>query len=286
MKDYFQLMKETMDLRGYAQSTKTCYFGHLRRFSDFINKDLAECDYDDVRAFLLHAINTRKLSCQYINSAYSAIKFFYQSALRREWNIHYVPRLKRKSTLPEILTTEEVELILSYVGNKKHRVILSTVYSAGLRVGEVACLKIADIDSPNMRIHIRQAKGCKDRTTLLSERLLILLREYWKEYRPKEWLFPGFPSTQHLSKKTIQVAFSDALKKSGITKKVSVHSLRHAFATHSLNQGASILQIKDLLGHSNIQSTMIYLHLTDSQLFSLKSPFDRAKESKEDKDNA
>ncbi len=177
-----------------------------------------------------------------------------------------------------------MEQILSSVENVKHRAILSTVYSGGLRVSEVACLKITDIDSPNMRIHIQQSKGNKDRTTLLAERTLVLLWQYWKEYKPKEWLFPGVPCTQPLSTKTIQVAFKDAVKKCGITKKVSVHALRHSFATHSLNQGASPLQIKELLGHANIQSTMVYLHLTDSQLFSLKSPFDKPKKPKEDTD--
>lgn len=275
MIDYLKQMNDAMELRGFATSTKKTYLGHIRRFAEFTKRHPATCGYEDVRTFLLHAITVKKFSSEYVNSAYGAIKFFYQSTLCREWNMHQVPRGKRKTFLPTILTPQEVELLLGSIRNLKHKAILSTIYSAGLRVSEAAHLKLSDIDSANMRIFIRQAKGFKDRYSLLSSRNLLLLREYWKEYRPKEWLFPGVPDTQSISTRTIQSTFHDAVKFCGISKKVTVHSLRHSFATHSLNQGASLLQIKELLGHGDIQTTTKYLHLTHAQVLGIKSPFDQ-----------
>lgn len=275
MIDYLKQMNDAMELRGFATSTKKTYLGHIRRFAEFTKRHPATCGYEDVRIFLLHAITVKKFSSEYVNSAYGAIKFFYQSTLCREWNMYQVPRGKRKTFLPTILTPQEVELLLGSIRNLKHKAILSTIYSAGLRVSEAAHLKLSDIDSSNMRIFIRQAKGFKDRYSLLSNRNLLLLREYWKEYRPKEWLFPGVPDTQSISTRTIQSTFHDAVKSCGISKKVTVHSLRHSFATHSLNQGASLLQIKELLGHGDIHTTTKYLHLTHAQVLGIKSPFDQ-----------
>lgn len=263
-----------MELRGFSESTKKIYLGHLRRFAEFSNKHPEACGYEDVRAFLYHVITVKKFSSQYVNSAYGAIKFFYQSALCREWNMLHVPRCKKKSFLPAILSPEEVELILASISNLKHKAILATIYSAGLRVSEAAHLKVSDIDSSNMRILIRQAKGFKDRNTLLSQRNLLLLRNYWRQYRPKSWLFPGVPDSNPISVRTIQTVFHETVLACGITKKVSVHSMRHSFATHMLNNGASILQIKELLGHSDSETTVKYLHLTNAQILGIGSPFD------------
>ena len=274
MQDYLQLMTTAMELKGFAKSTQKTYLAHIRHFAEFSGKHPAAAGYDDVRAFLHHAISQRKLSSAYVNSAYGAIKFFFQSALCREWNMLHVPRMKKKHSLPVILSLQEVFRIISSTKNLKHKAILSTVYSAGLRVSEAAHLKVSDIDSSQMRIFVRQAKGNKDRYSLLSERNLLLLREYWKVYRPKLWLFPGLPDSKPISARTIQAVFHDALVSAGIDKDVSVHSLRHCFATHLLNNGASILQIKDLLGHTDIQTTSIYLHLSNAQILGLKSPLD------------
>jgi site-specific recombinase XerD len=274
MHDCLEKMSAAMELRGFSQSTKKTYLGHIRRFAQFTQKHPAACGYEDVRAFLLHAITVKKFSSEYVNSAYGAIKFFYQSALCREWNMLHVPRGKRRSFLPVVLTPKEVELILGSIKNLKHKTILSTIYSAGLRVSEAAHLKLSDIDSTNMRIFINQAKGFKDRYSILSQRNLLLLRDYWRQYRPKSWLFPGVPDSNPISVRTIQTTFHEAVRACGITKDVSVHSLRHSFATHTLNNGASILQIKELLGHGDIQTTTKYLHLTNAQVLGLISPFD------------
>lgn len=274
MQDFAHSMTVAMELRGFAKSTQRTYLAHMKRFSEFCDKHPASVGYDEVRAFLHHAIAVRKLSSAYVNSAYGAIKFYFQSVLCREWNMLHVPRVKKKSLLPTILTQQEVHEIIDATSNLKHKAILSTIYSAGLRVSETAHLRVSDIHSENMRILIRQAKGNKDRYSLLSENNLLLLRQYWREYRPNLWLFPGIPDQKPIAARTIQEIFKKARIAAGISKEVSVHTLRHCFATHLLNHGASILQIKELLGHSDIQTTSMYLHLTHAQVLGLKSPFD------------
>jgi integrase/recombinase XerD len=272
--DAQQAMIVTMELRGFAKSTQRIYLAHMKRFTDFCGKPPADADYDEVRSFLYHAITVRKFSSSYVNSAYGAIKFYYQSVLCREWNMLHIPRVKKKSSLPVVLTPQEVHRILYATTNLKHQSILSTIYSAGLRVSEAAHLHVSDIQSATMRIWIRQAKGSKDRYSILSEKNLHLLRQYWKQDRPSLWLFPGVPDTKPLAVRTIQAIFKQALQDAGVLKNASVHTLRHSFATHLLNQGASILQIKELLGHESIQTTSKYLHLTHAQVLGLKSPLD------------
>lgn len=274
MQDVIQSMTTFMELRGFAKSTQRTYLAHIRRFHEFCGKPPASVGYEEVRAFLHHAIKTRKRSAEYVNSAYSAIKFLYQSVLQREWNMLHVPRVKKSFKLPTILTPQEVFRIINATPNLKHKAILSTVYSAGLRVSEAAHLQISDIHSHNMRILIRQAKGNKDRYTLLAEKNLLLLRQYWKEYRPNHWLFPGTSDAKPIAIRSIQEMFKKSRIAAGISNKVSIHTLRHCFATHLLNEGASILQIKELLGHADIQSTSVYLHLSHAQVLGLKSPFD------------
>jgi integrase/recombinase XerD len=275
MQDFIQSMRTSMELKGFARSTQKTYLAHIQRYADYCGgKHPASTGYDEVRSFLHHAITVKKLSSSYINSAYGAIKFYFQTVLCREWNMLHIPRVKKKATLPTILTSEEVFRIINATSNLKHKAILSTIYSAGLRVSEAAHLKISDIHSANMRIFIRQAKGNKDRYTILSERNLLLLRAYWKVYRPQEWLFPGAPAMKPIATRTIQSIFKDSLRKAGISKDASIHTLRHCFATHLLNHGASLIQLKELLGHADIQSTSMYLHLTHAQVLGLKSPLD------------
>jgi integrase/recombinase XerD len=274
MQVVLQKMQVSMELKGFAESTKKTYTAHIKRFAAFCNKPLNECDYEDVRSYLYDAIHNRKLSGMFVDSSYSAIKFMYSFVFKRKWDMQEVPRLKRKFFLPEILCREEVLSLINSTVNLKHKAALSTAYSAGLRVSEIAHLKLSDIDSKNMRIFVRQAKGGRDRYTILSEKNLLILREYFNAYRPFEWLFPGIPASNPISVRTLQTTFKEAAARVGIHKKVSIHSLRHCFATHMLNAGANILTIKELLGHSNIETTCKYLHLTHSQVLGVKSPFD------------
>ncbi|MBD2848675.1 tyrosine-type recombinase/integrase, partial [Paenibacillus sp. IB182496] len=257
-----QAMQMAMSLRGFAQSTQRTYLAHLQRFQAFCSQPLSETGYPEVRAFLHHAIAIRNLSSAYVNSAYGALKFFFQSVLCREWNMLHVPRKKKQAFLPTVLSTSEVHRLLEATPNLKHKALLSTIYSAGLRVSEATHLRIKDIDSANMRIFIRQAKGHKDRTSLLSTKNLLLLREYWKAYRLAVWLFPGVPDTKPIATRSVQFAFRRSLHAAGIEKDASIHALRHSFATHALNQGATLLQIKELLGHADLRTTSLYVHLT------------------------
>jgi site-specific recombinase XerD len=274
MQEILQKMQVSMELKGFAKSTKKTYSAHVKRFAEFCDKPLVECDYDDVRNYLYDAIHNRKLSGMFVDSCYSAITFLFKYVFNWKWDMQEVPRLKRKVFLPEILTREEVFAIINSAPNLKHKAVLATAYSAGLRVSEIAHIKISDIDSSNMRILVRQGKGGKDRYTLLSQNNLLILRQYYKAFKPKTWLFPGAIQDNPVSSRTLQTIFKDASNRVGITKNVSIHTLRHCFATHMLNDGANIVAIKDLLGHSSIETTCKYLHLTHSQVLGVKNPFD------------
>jgi len=274
MQDFIQSMKMSMELKGFAKSTQRTYLAHLNRYAAFCGKHPASTGYDDVRSFLHDAITVKKLSSSYVNSAYGSIKFYFQTVLCRDWNMLHIPRAKKRTSLPTVLIPDEVFKILDATSYLKHKAILSTIYSAGLRVSEATHLKLSDIHSDNMRIFIRQSKGNKDRYTILSQKNLLLLREYWKVFHPTSWLFPGISGEKPLSTRTVQEAFKKSLRSTGIAKDASVHTLRHCFATHLLNQGATLLQLKELLGHENIQTTSMYLHLTHAEVLGLKSPFD------------
>jgi len=184
--------------------------------------------------------------------------------------------MKKEHRLPNVLTLDEVELLLNSSKNIRIKTILLTAYSSGLRVSEVANLRVSDINSKKMQLRVVQGKGKKDRYTILSQRALVCLRQYYKTYRPVDWLFyPNKNKDKHLSKRTIQVHFKSTQTAAGITKEISPHSLRHAFASHLLDDGVDIYAIKTLLGHSSLRSTEVYLQLSPSQVYSVKSPLDK-----------
>lgn len=274
MNHFYDQYLYTMEIRGFAEVTRKTYLKHLELFFRFSNKAPGECNYDDVRKYLHHLIKFRKLSSYYINIAYSAIRFFYETTLRWKWEMKHIPRIPRKRPVPRVLTEAAVKALLENTLNLKHRAMLSTAYSSGLRVSELMHLRVTDIDSANMRIHIRRGKGGAPRTAILSKSNLLLLREYWKEYRPKEWLFPGQDPKKPLHNRTAQHVYNDAVKRAGIVDGGSMHTLRHSFATHLLNRGENINTIRELMGHASLTSTTIYLHVTQAQVMGLKSPQD------------
>lgn len=267
-------MTEMMDLRGFAPSTQRTYLMHLRHLTNHFSTPFCDMGYDHVKDFLVHAINIRKLSCEYVNSAYSSIRFLYETVFERDWNMRHIPRVKKKRKFPEVLSKEDINKLFNAVSNVKHKAMLVVAYSAGLRVNEVAKLKITDIDSKNMQIFIRQAKGNKDRYALLSNTTLELLRKYYKLYHPKEWLFPGQNPNYPISTRTIQAAFNDAKKIAGINQRATPHTLRHSFATHLIEQGTNLLTVKDLLGHESVDTTAMYIHLARRDVLGVRSPFD------------
>lgn len=272
MSELFKML-EDMRLRGFSPSTLESYAMHVRQFQSFFGAPLATLGESQVREYLLVVI-ARNVSSSYVNGCYSALKFLYETTLGRPWDMKNVPRSRKESKLPVALSKPEVLQVLNVTQNLKHRTMLTVTYDAGLRVSETVKLKVRDIDSGAMQIFVRQGKGKRDRLTLLSEPTLLLLRQYWKAYRPDEWLFPGYDKTQHLSSRTIQRVFWESKNKAGITKDVSIHCLRHSFASHLLEAGTDLFRIQQLLGHGNLSTTARYLHLMRMDLLGVKSPMD------------
>jgi integrase/recombinase XerD len=263
-----------LTLKQYSPRTVHTYRIMFRQFQRYYaGRDPVTITDTEIREYLLYLIEKKKVSQSYENQAINAIKFFYEKVLGQERNRYYIQRPRAEKRLPDVLSEEEVVLIIRQIENLKHRALISAIYSAGLRLGEVVRLKIDDIDSKRMMIHIRYAKGKKDRYSLLSVRLLDDLREYFRRYRPKEYLFEG-PSHGPYSARSVQEIFRRALEKSGIRKKASVHTLRHSFATHLLERGTDLRYIQELLGHSSTRTTEIYTHITKRGTGKIISPFD------------
>lgn len=263
-----------MELRGYSPKTIKNYIYHVSGFVSFHKKSPNLLGETEIRQYLHHCITEKRLSEGTVNIGYSSLKFLYTKVLSKPWNIEKLSRIKERRRLPIVLSPDEVKSIFEATENLKHKAILMTIYSAGLRVSEVCNLKITDIDSKNMQIFIREGKGKKDRYTLLSKSNLEVLREYWKQYRPKEFLFSGRYRTDAITSRSVQRIFEKARKKVGISKHASVHTLRHSFATHLLDAGTDICYIQRLLGHTRIATTTIYLHLRRLDLLNIKSPLD------------
>jgi len=274
MSKLFKTMKVDLELKGYSSKTVEAYLRYTRNFLDYYQKPIEQLHTDEIRNYLHYLIVIKKCSHSYVNVNYSALKFLYKNTLNQQWNIDKIPRMKKEKKLPVILSKTEVKNILNTTTNLKHKAILTTVYSAGLRISEVRSLTIKDIDSNNMQIRVRKAKGKKDRYTLLSQNNLSLLRKYWEKYQPEYWLFPGMPTTKAISARTIQQFFKKYLNKTKITKNATVHTLRHCFATHLLEAGVDIFHIQKLLGHASPKTTARYIHLTRKDIIDVKSPFD------------
>ncbi|MCK9400098.1 MAG: tyrosine-type recombinase/integrase [Bacteroidales bacterium] len=222
---------------------------------------------------MLYLIEHRDISISYQNQSINAIKFYYEQVLGRLVKSYHIQRPRRERKLPNVLSEEEVQMILNNTDNLKHKAILSLIYSAGLRRSELINLQPTDIDSKRMYVIIRGGKGNKDRYSILSEKVLILLRKYFRKYKPFNWLFEGQFGGQY-SASSIQNILKNAVAKARIKKKVTVHTLRHCFATHLLEHGVDLRYIQELLGHKNAKTTEIYTHITQRGLGKIKSPLD------------
>jgi site-specific recombinase XerD len=228
---------------------------------------------DQFKDYLYYLVEKKQVSFVSLNQLISAYKILTVDVLRREWEEFDIRRPNQAMKLPVVLSQKEVKQIIDITTNLKHRTFISLIYSCGLRLDELCNLKVNDIDSTRMQIHIRSGKGNKGRYVMLSEKILLLLREYWKRYRPKEYLFEGGTQGKAISRRTVQKAFQVAVIKSKIKKRPSIHTLRHSFATHLLENGVNLIAIQKLLGHSNIKTTTTYTHLQRTPA-SIKSPFD------------
>jgi integrase/recombinase XerD len=267
-------MKMDMELKNLSLRTMETYLGCVRGFATHYGKPPDEMGYNEIRDYLYYLLKDKKASQSAVNQAYSALKFLYQTTLRREWDTFKIPRCKMRKRLPVVLSGHEIERLFSVTGNLKHRAILMTIYSGGLRLGEATNLRVSDIDSERMTIRVRQGKGNKDRYTLLGRRTLEILRVYWKVYRPVERLFPSRRLDQPISHSSVQRVFKGALHKAKIKKQASVHTLRHSFATHLLEAGTDLYHIQRLLGHSTPKTTTVYLHVARKDLGRIVSPID------------
>ena len=263
-----------MDLRGMSLNTKKTYLLHVKHLSEHFGKPAEQLGEAEIRAFLHHGVVVRKLSSSYAVVCYCALRFFFETTLERSWNDRTLPIVKRHKKLPHALSKDEILLVFNATNNLKHRAVLMTAYGAGLRVSELANLRIADIDSKNMQIRINQGKGNVDRYSLLSVANLEVLREYYKQYHPKDWLFPGQDPTKAINSRTLSTIFKEAKRKVGIKKPVSIHSLRHSFATHLLEDGVPISHIQKLLGHKSVGTTCVYIHISRLSLLQIKNPLD------------
>ena len=265
-------------LRGMAYGTRKAYGQHLRNYSDWVKrKQIApeQTTRDQARAYLVELASSGRVSVAYCRSARAAIVFLYETTLKQGEKVHDLPRMKRPEQLPRVLSREEIVKIFKVTPFLKHKALLITAYSAGLRVGEVVRLKVCDIDSKRMTIRVTAGKGAKDRETLLSTTALEVLREYFKAFKPKDWLFPGDTPGDHISERAAQEVFKDAKKKAGIIKPATFHTLRHSFATHLMEDGVDTRYIQELLGHGNIRTTERYTHVSDNALRKIQSPVDK-----------
>jgi len=245
----------------------------------YCRKSLDRASTNDIRAYLLDLIESKRVSRAYHDQAVSALKFLYEQVLKKPAVTDGIPRPRKERKLPVVLSQEEIAKLLSTVENLKHKVLLMLIYSAGLRVSEVVRLRVSDIDGQRRLIRVRGGKGRKDRYTLLSEMVLKLLREYWKAYRPKDWLFPGQKEGSHLTTRTVEKILERARQRASIGKHCTVHTLRHSFATHLLEDGTDLRYIQELLGHKSSKTTEIYTHVSRKDLARIVSPLDRLADS-------
>ena len=270
--------KEEIKLRGLAKATELEYLGRLGQFIKYYNnRPLVEMNETEIRAFLLHLIDEQKVATGTVNTYNSALRFVFGAILERNLNLQMIPRRRIHRELPDIMSKSDITKLFGAASNLRDKAILMTIYGAGLRLSEITHLRVQDIDSEGMRLFVHQGKGGKDRYTLLSSANLDILREYWLEYRPSHpggyMFYPKKDKQRIITTKMVQDIMKKYLKIAGISDSYSVKTLRHCFATHLLESGVDVCRIKQLMGHTHIQSTTFYLHLLNFD-GSVKSPLD------------
>ncbi|MFC1898196.1 tyrosine-type recombinase/integrase [Candidatus Cloacimonadota bacterium] len=265
---------ETLKSMNYSEPTIKSYLNHFKMFLNYY-ADIKPEDItlEQMRKYVIHLVENKKYSSSSQNNAINAIKFYYCKVLHREIEEFYLPRPHRARTNPQILNEQEVSLILKNVTDLRDKCMIFLIYSAGLSPSEITYLKPEHIDSKNMKIFISSAKGDKDRYVVLADKLLILLREYYKKYKPKEWLFETYPGKQY-SKRNLQKTFQTAVRNSGITKPATLTILKNSFAVHLLEKGVDIRYIQQMLGHKHAKTTMKYLRVSKRDLKAITSPLD------------
>ena len=267
-------MVEDMTVRNLSPATQRSYLYAVAKFSRFFGKSPEHLDLEDVRTYQVH-LASQGIAWAPLNQTVAALRFFYGVTLGRPEIPERIAYAREPRRLPVVLSADEVVRFLEAVPSLKSRTALTTAYAAGLRVSEVVALKVADIDSGRMLIRVEQGKGGKDRYVMLSAQLLAILRTYWRLARPRHWLFPGRDEEHPIDQTVLHAACSSACEAAGLTKPVTVHTLRHSFATHLLESGADIRIIQVLLGHTNISTTARYAQVATSTIQGTASPLDR-----------
>jgi site-specific recombinase XerD len=273
-------MIEELRIRNYSRHTEDQYVRRVRQFAEHFKRSPEELGAEEVRQFQAHLVMQGTVSAEIVAQFTSALKFLYVHVLKRsgvEIDRIVFPRKPRR--LPVVLTAKDVLRVLGSADDIKARAVLTTAYAAGLRVSEVSCLKVHDIDSKRMVIRVEQGKGRKDRYVPLSATLLVLLREYWKIRRPKTWLFPGRDEGKPITTRAVGRICARARKAAGITGKVTPHTLRHCFATHLLEAGTNVRVIQLLLGHRSLATTARYLSVAGDEILRTKTPLDLVNET-------
>ena len=267
-------MLTDLQLCGAKPRTQESYLREAENLVKYFNRSPAELGEAELKEYLLYLIKERHLSEGTFRYYVAGLKFLYRTTLKREWPVEKIKCPRREKKLPVVLDLSEVESLFTATKNLKHKAMLMLTYSSGLRVSETAKLKLTDIDSTRMTVRII-GKGGKDRYSILSQTALEQLRQYWKKYRPTEWLFDGQKKDDHITTNSIQQLFYKAKKLARITKPASVHTLRHSFATHLIEAGTSLHHVQLLLGHRSPTTTTVYLHVSRLNLAQVTSPLDK-----------
>ena len=260
-----QRLIDDLRLRNYSPRTIEAYVAGVARLARHFGRSPDQLGPEEIRAFQLHLVE-RKVSWSQFNQTACALRFFYGITLGRTEQLPEIPYGKRVKTLPSVLAPEEVVRLLAAARPGRERVMLQVAYACGLRIGELTCLQVTDIDSARMVVHVRQGKGRKDRLVPLSLRLLTELRTYWRLHRPYRWLFPGPSPDRPLCPSTLQKQCQRAVHRAGLKKRCTPHTLRHSYATHLLEAGVDLVTLQAILGHTDLRTTAHYLHVNSRRL--------------------
>src|SRR6266576_1846022 len=268
-------MLEDMQIRNLAVNTQESYVQQVSLFARYFNQSPEQLGPEEIRIYQVYLTKEKKLATGSILIAISALRFLYKVTLKKNWTFEdIIPAPKKPQTLPVVLSPEEVLQFLAWVGSRKHHALLTTCYAAGLRVSEAIALTPPAIDSKRMVVQVEQGKGMKDRYVILSPKLLEILRQWWRAERPEHWLFPGDMPGQHIGRSAVELECRKAHGICKISKPITPHSLRHAFAVHLLEQGTDVRTIQLLLGHRSLATTAKYLRIATSKVCSTSSPLD------------
>jgi len=283
MKNYQQEIDLYFELKGTPDSSRESYLRRMHAFINFMqgrHKCMQDVAENDIQQYILYLKREKGLSAGTINNYISAIRFFHTHVLGKEWKPMKIPRMRRIRKFPVLPPKQDVLAIVNATANLKHKAILMLLYGSGLRVGEVAKLKICDICSKSMRVRVDNAKHNTNRYSILSDTALEVLRKYFRtyfssiSYKPDDWLFPGRNNSEHIHVKTIKNTLIKLRNKLQLDRNISAHTLRHCFATHALEDGVDPVFIQQMLGHRNLKTTAAYLHMTSKSLMGIKSPLD------------